>query len=139
VKPVVVEIAGSGALELLGEETLVVALLFKVHRGQFIGNGETAAWITVDERRLQRALAVAAVVHIGGVEIGKSAGHKKVHHFFELFDIHAFLILRVEQRKTHESESEFFHKIIPPVRIDVFSFAAIRGALSPSISRRARE
>ena len=109
VQPVVVEIVHAATLQLLVEDAFHVAGLLDGPHGHLAGHGEGIARITLDDGLAQGFLALAAMIGIGGVEVGEAALHEAVGHLLELLHVDARLVIRVGQWQTHESKSEFFH------------------------------
>ena len=62
--------------------------------------------VALHQRLAQRYFGSAFVVHERGVEVRAAAGYELVNHLLELFDIDAGLVVCVQQRQTHASESQ---------------------------------
>ena len=106
VEKIVIEEFHSATLELTGEYALESACGAYHGDGHFVGYGEFVARIAFDDRLAERAFAQSAVIHIRGVEIGKSFRDEFIRHFADLFVID-------QQRvpayggKSHKAESQF--------------------------------
>ena len=104
VKQVVVKIAGARALQagvkLLLRAGLVVALQPRVQLG---GDGIALPRVAVDHRRLQRRLAGAVVVHVGGIKIGPARLDEMIRHLTDLGDVDGAIGILGQP---HEAESQ---------------------------------
>ena len=60
-----------------------------------------------DKRLARHALARKVMIHVGRIEIGEAPLDKSVHHPFDLTHIHRTVVLGLDERKTHHSESQF--------------------------------
>ena len=107
VEPVVVHIVRAEPRELLREKAAGVAALPDEKHGQLRRDREARARVPLHERLPQRVLALAAVVDVGRVKIGKAVGEKFVRHGAKLRDVHP--VRRAERRQTHTAKAEFFH------------------------------
>ena len=110
---VIIKVSGAGLFQLFVEH--LIPLLQGVEESvmQFCCQRKAVPGIPVHQRFLGRALAGKPVVHNRCVKVGEAFAHKKVHHLFELFDIHAGSVLRVQGGQSHQAESEFlwFHPV----------------------------
>lgn len=107
VQQVVVEIVHAALFELLGEDALLIALLFEEHRRELRGQREARAVVTPHERLAHHRFALEVVVHVGRVEVGEAPFEKEVHHALDLRRVHRREVVLAQQRKTHAAESEF--------------------------------
>ena len=101
VHQIVIEIfhAAGGKLALK-QRTDVLLLEIKI--GQLVGQRIPVAGITAGQTFLQRQLALALQIAVGGVEIGEARFQKGIHHAAGLRDVH-FLLLHGQ---AHKAEAE---------------------------------
>ena len=116
VQQVVVEVVDAAFRELLVENPLLIPFRFEEHRREFGGQREALAGVTLDERLAHDALRAEVVVHIGRVEIGKAPFEKRVHHPFDLGDVHRCEIAGLGERQPHTAESQFTCHLICGLR-----------------------
>ena len=116
VQPVIIEIAGARAFELLVEQPLPVLFFFEHIGRELCCEGKAVSRVAVDKHPFCRFLALPVAVHPCGVEIRESTCQEGIDHFFQQRIVDAACILCIQQRQPHQPETEF------PVAHDVFSF-----------------
>ena len=72
---------------------------------------KTFSGIAIHQSRLDGGFTGEAVVHDGSIKIGEALLHVEVHHLLQFFHVHLRLVIGVQNRKTHQSKSEFFHHL----------------------------
>ena len=103
VEPIVVYIVRPQPGQLLLEETAHICLFLHQKDRQLGGDGKVVTGMAVHQSLLQRGLAHAAVVNIGGVEISKPLFQKAVHHLLEPLRIDLGIIPK--RGETHGTKS----------------------------------
>ena len=76
---IIIEIIDAAFFQLLGKDTLLVALLLEEHAGQLAGKQKAVAWMALDKSPSHHVLALVAVVHICGIKIHVVIRNKLVH------------------------------------------------------------
>ena len=106
-EPVIVKITGTGSLQLLLKQPLPVFLFLQHVSGEFGGEGEAVTRMPGDERLLHGRFTFPVAVHPGGVKIGEALFEEGVHHLLHLFHVDTALVVRIQQRQTHQTEAQF--------------------------------
>ena len=99
-----IEIIYAAGFQLLLEEGTDVLVFLNVVAGQLVGKDVCFPGIAGGQAFLQRDLALAVKIAVGGVKIVEAVREKHVHHFAGFFKIH-FLALH---GKAHTAETKIF-------------------------------
>ena len=110
VEPVVVKILHSAALQLLVKNFLQLFLPLYGPDRQLVGDGVALPGVTPDHRLPESLLALAAVVWVGGVEMGEPALQKAVRHPDYRREVDGAAVVGVQQGKAHQAKAQMFHK-----------------------------
>ena len=102
VHQIVIEIFHAAGGKLALKQRTDVLLLLEIEIGQLVGQRIPVAGITAGQTFLQRQLALALQIAVGGVEIGEARFQKGIHHAAGLRDVH-FLLLHGQ---AHKAEAE---------------------------------
>ena len=121
VQQIIIKIRNTCFSHLLVENRIAVFFCFQKSCMQLVCQGETVSRVTIDECVFCCVFTLEIAVHPRGVEIRKTFLQKCIHHFFRFFQIDAAAVVRVGQRKAHQTETEFLlackyfcHFICPP-------------------------
>ena len=109
VEPVIVEVVHTAARKLLVKDTLQLVRAGLAAQRQLVRDRERIARIALDDQLPERRFALAAMVHIGRVKIGKPGGQIRVEHLFSGLHIDYPLSVRLDLRQAHRAESQFLH------------------------------
>ena len=118
VQQVVVEVIHPAVFQLLLEDAVPVLKGLEGGKRQLGGQGEAVPGVPGHQRLADGLLAGAAVVDIGGIEVGEALLEEAVHHRFKLGHIDAGDIARIGEGQTHTAKTEFFHREVLLFSVD---------------------
>ena len=102
---IVIKVLCTGLFQLLVKYCIPVFLAFQKIRVQFRCNRVSVPRIPVGKCLFYRIFAAEPAVHPCRIKVGKSPFEENINHFLCLLNVNTRLIVFVQKRQTHKSES----------------------------------
>ena len=107
VQQIVVKKVHTALFQLLIEDPghVLRAFVLQTGQGELGGQQEAVTGMALGQRPLYHPFALAAVIEIGGVEVGEAPLQKQVHHGADLVKVDGFRIVRIQQGESHAAKA----------------------------------
>ena len=105
VQKIIVKILHAAFFSLLIENALHILFFLQLHDRQLRRQRIAVAVLARHKHILHRALAFILMIHVRRIKISKTTLHKCIHHLTDGLFVDALLVLLIEKRQAHHSES----------------------------------
>ena len=119
---IVVDIVHAEVFKLLGKDRLDLILALQTEGGEFRGNGEGVAGITLYDCFARRFLALSVVVDVAGVEVGVARLDESIYHPVQFIVVEVGRVSVLYRKPHHPNPSLLFsamskllssHRLLP--------------------------